>query len=232
MDRFCVRCRKTKLVSEFYPSHRSWCKECVCEYARSRRIRKRPQSLPGFKRCPACRQELSLDRFRPRSKGGVYAYCRDCTRRKNEEDRRAKVVNPRGPQGTQWASWRTTGEKFCRDCGGTKKVSEFEWDSKRQRPQAYCRACSYRRHRAFMRTVAGKASARRYHKNRRDKRKHTVRLFTNAAVQLGVLAKQPCEVCGVKKVQAHHDDYSKPLDVRWLCLTHHAAHHKTQEATS
>jgi formylmethanofuran dehydrogenase subunit E len=45
----------------------------------------------------------------------------------------------------------------------------------------------------------------------------------NAARKLARLA---CEVCGDKKAEAHHDDYSKPLDVRWLCTTHHAEWHK------
>jgi hypothetical protein len=34
-------------------------------------------------------------------------------------------------------------------------------------------------------------------------------------------------VCGTQdRVQAHHEDYSRPLDVVWLCPTHHKARHR------
>ena len=36
---------------------------------------------------------------------------------------------------------------------------------------------------------------------------------------------QPCEVCGAEG-QRHHDDYSKPDQIRWLCRTHHAIEHR------
>ena len=45
------------------------------------------------------------------------------------------------------------------------------------------------------------------------------------AVKAGKLFKQPCEVCGIQKVIAHHTDYSKPLDVLWLCQYHHKQWH-------
>jgi hypothetical protein len=46
------------------------------------------------------------------------------------------------------------------------------------------------------------------------------------AIKKGLLVKKPCEVCGAKRVEAHHDDYRKPLSVRWLCSTHHREHHR------
>jgi hypothetical protein len=48
----------------------------------------------------------------------------------------------------------------------------------------------------------------------------------NRAITNGILIREPCEICGDKKTEAHHDDYSKPLDVRWLCSKHHKAWHK------
>jgi hypothetical protein len=51
------------------------------------------------------------------------------------------------------------------------------------------------------------------------------------ALRSGELVRSPCEVCGAAEVDGHHDDYSKPLDVRWLCRTHHCEHH-TREAAA
>lgn len=55
------------------------------------------------------------------------------------------------------------------------------------------------------------------------------------AVRAGRLSRQPCEICsrdpkatdGRSLVQAHHDDYTQPLQVRWLCQKcHHREHHQ------
>lgn len=44
------------------------------------------------------------------------------------------------------------------------------------------------------------------------------------AVKNGVVKQQPCWVCG-EKAEAHHPDYSRPLDVVWLCTIHHRQAH-------
>lgn len=41
---------------------------------------------------------------------------------------------------------------------------------------------------------------------------------------------QPCEVCqGIIDVHRHHDDYDQPLEVRFLCRTHHMRWHKVNQ---
>ena len=50
------------------------------------------------------------------------------------------------------------------------------------------------------------------------------------AKKAGKLKAQPCECCGSSTlVHAHHDDYSKPLEVRWLCPLHHKMVHSSSQ---
>lgn len=45
------------------------------------------------------------------------------------------------------------------------------------------------------------------------------------AIAAGKLERQPCEDCGAVPTDAHHDDYDKPLEVRWKCKVHHRLRH-------
>ena len=47
-----------------------------------------------------------------------------------------------------------------------------------------------------------------------------------SALNRGLIIQQPCEQCGDTNAEAHHDDYDKPMCVRWLCRLHHKAEHK------
>jgi len=45
------------------------------------------------------------------------------------------------------------------------------------------------------------------------------------AVKNGDIERLPCEICGELESHGHHEDYSKPLDVNWLCRSHHVKVH-------
>lgn len=68
------------------------------------------------------------------------------------------------------------------------------------------------------------AKKRWVRKNQHKKQAHHA--VTNA-MRDGRLKRQPCEKCGAEDTQAHHEDYSKPLAVNWLCVPCHAAHHRS-----
>ena len=67
-----------------------------------------------------------------------------------------------------------------------------------------------------------KAKCIEYQKVRRfrNPEKDKAHVMVNNWIRAGKLIRQPCEICGGKS-QAHHDDYSRPLEVRWLCFMHH-----------
>lgn len=70
------------------------------------------------------------------------------------------------------------------------------------------------------------ATQRRYEARHREKRSAHNAVYR--ALKRGDLTRpDACEGCGRScKPQAHHDDYTKPLDVRWLCPTCHGSEHK------
>lgn len=59
-----------------------------------------------------------------------------------------------------------------------------------------------------------------------SRKKLRAQRLAGEAIRSGKLVRGLCEVCGTaKNVEAHHGDYDKPLDVRWLCHSDHFKHH-------
>jgi hypothetical protein len=65
-------------------------------------------------------------------------------------------------------------------------------------------------------------------------KKYKAHYMVNNAIRGGKLFVEPCEICGItESVHAHHNDYAKPLNVRWLCAAHHQQWHaKNGEAAN
>lgn len=47
-----------------------------------------------------------------------------------------------------------------------------------------------------------------------------------SAKRRGLVIQEPCEECGDPNAEAHHDDYDRPMCVRWLCRRHHVRLHR------
>lgn len=70
-----------------------------------------------------------------------------------------------------------------------------------------------------------KTDTRQANWRRANAEKYRCHLAVQRALKSGSLLKGVCEVCADPIVDAHHDDYSQPLSVRWLCRQHHIRLH-------
>lgn len=86
--------------------------------------------------------------------------------------------------------------------------------------QKFCKECQ----RVYLNEYRTKKNYLTIGKN--TKTKHYARTYANTYLKRGKLKKKPCEVCGASEVEMHHEDYSKPLQVNWLCRKHHMDNHK------
>ena len=59
-----------------------------------------------------------------------------------------------------------------------------------------------------------------------QRKKANARSYAKVYRKRGKLIARPCQVCGSSEVEAHHDNYDKPLDVKWLCRRHHLDAHR------
>jgi hypothetical protein len=135
-------------------------------------------------------------------------------------------------------------EKKCFKCEEEKPLTEFY--RHKQMADGYLNKCKecvktyvrgyYRLHeeerkhyeRERNKTPERKLQRAEYQRTRRLNHREKCRAndAVGKAKLKGRLVPEPCEVCGTtENVEAHHPDYSKPLDVQWLCFTHHRELH-------
>jgi hypothetical protein len=109
---------------------------------------------------------------------------------------------------------RTYRKEECSKCGKPKEQNRIF-------QHGYCLSCFNTRQREI-RT--------RHSDLPEDQRKRAnARSYLHVYIRRGKIVKGTCEVCQSVKVEAHHEDYTKPLQVRWLCRTHHMELHYGKE---
>ena len=131
--------------------------------------------------------------------------------------------------------------KICRTCNTEK--SEIDFGKRKASPDGLsprCKSCQSNYDKArnksphrielrdrYAQTEGGRIRTAKAKSEwrKRNPKKSKAHNHINRMIRNGKLKKQPCEICGESKVHAHHDDYSKPLEIRWLCSKHHSQWH-------
>ena len=131
--------------------------------------------------------------------------------------------------------------KKCTKCHTEKPLGDFA-RHKRDGFQYWCKQCTVDYNRTKMKAYTHRYLAE-YRKSPeyRIKQNNHMRAWesmpenqikirakykVSRAIKSGKLVRQPCTQCGYKPAEAHHPNYEKPLDVIWLCKSHHELLHE------
>ena len=178
----------------------------------------------AVKACSKCKLDKLFSEFYKdrRGKDGIKKMCKECINRQQKiykSSDKAKLLRVKQTQRNRNKNLLgvVITAKTCRRCMTIKPSSEFHQAMGRKDGlQSQCKMCLNRR--------AYNEAMKLYNKKRRTSKQVKAREAVHCAIKSGRLKKQPCIVCGAK-AEAHHSDYSKPLDVDWLCRKHHALWH-------
>ena len=100
----------------------------------------------------------------------------------------------------------------CKDCQRIERLKSADWHKEYLRKR-YAEDPEFRSRRALQ---AHKADT---------PEKIIARRRVNDRIATGTLVRGSCKICGKPKADAHHEDYSKPLEIIWLCRSHHKQYH-------
>jgi hypothetical protein len=104
-----------------------------------------------------------------------------------------------------------------------KKLEDPKWREK-ELERHRIKAARFRKEGRLASKEASVKSKRKWGKA--NKHKRFAQSCVAKAINSGILYRKPCEICSsTHRIHAHHDDYSKPLDVIWLCPKHHGERH-------
>lgn len=118
---------------------------------------------------------------------------------------------------------------ICTCCATEKPLIEFVMKNGHRRH--VCRECERQRFATWRERNRTRFRAMKADWQAKNILKRAAHKAVEVALRKGVLVAKPCERCGTDYgVHAHHDDYTKPLNVIWLCARHHGERHRELRA--
>lgn len=152
-----------------------------------------------IKSCFKCGQQKPISGFHrhPQMKDGRLNKCKECARRD---------------------------AVLCRQ----KNLESVREHDRRRGQLEHRKAANRVRYLKRISTKAGRKKEWEQHRQwiERNRQKRNVHIVVNNAVKRGLICPQPCYSCGTQETEAHHEDYSKPFEITWLCKPCHGRRHR------
>ncbi len=123
-------------------------------------------------------------------------------------------------------------DSTCKECRkrlvreNRKKNIQYYREYDRKRAGNADRVCARRKYQKTENGIAAMKRSREKYMAKYPLRR-AAHIIVGNALRDNKMQRMPCEDCGSENnVHAHHDDYTKPLEVRWLCRECHTEWHK------
>ena len=170
--------------------------------------------------CTGCKIEKLFEEFGKDKKGkfGLNQKCKLCCKARSK-------LTIRSPEAIEnQKKYRAEWQRKKRPILNARLRQRYALDLEKNREQAR------ERQKRYMASEKGKLkhieTQRNYVKENPEKIKASNKL--RKAISFGKILRNPkCEICFIEcKTHGHHEDYTKPLEVIWMCSKCHLYHHQ------
>ena len=178
--------------------------------------------------CFKCEQEKELTAFykHPQMADGHVNKCKECNKKDVQENYRKNLDHYREYERSRLHNPERVAAR--------QEYAQWEKETRPEVVKRRHRSWADRNHDLLLRrrqewvakqgegysSTRSRASALKYP----DKTK--ARNILGNAIRDGKIQRQSCERCGNDKTHGHHEDYTQPLDVMWLCSKCHGLRHR------
>lgn len=178
-----------------------------------------------MKICNVCKEEKKYIEFF-KSRNGLETFCKKCKCQKRR-DRKAKdpdkcnektrLQSKKQRESDKFKVWRKEHQRKNRE--KIRKQQREYSELNREKVREYNRSYRNRNFEKFK--ESHRKSCEKYPE------RYKARKMLNYAIEYGYITrKERCERCEIfLKTEAHHPDYSKPLEVVWMCKSCHTKEH-------
>ena len=236
----CTKCNEDKLVSEFYTRATGTpCNPCkACRYeSKLERIKdpeyrkKHNERVQAYKKTDKGKASVKRHRMKRRMyTDEEHKQMKDERIRIREEEKQQRANEWQTKLKDERERKLSVTEKVCRQCGDTLHINCF-YKYPNGMPRLDCKECLsgiFKIRDATRERKEWRNNYRKEHgRGESEEHRKAWSLVASAEASGKLIRPSTCPQCGsTKHIQAHHPDYSKPLNVVWLCQLCHKKLHQ------